>query len=41
MKTRCLALLAIGFLLGADDPKDAKKKDLDKLQGTWTATSVE
>lgn len=41
MKTRCLALLAVGLLLAADDPKDAKKKDLDKLQGTWTASGVE
>ena len=41
MKSRCLALLAIGLLLAADAPKDAKKKDLDKLQGTWTASGVE
>jgi uncharacterized protein (TIGR03067 family) len=41
MKTRCLALLVVGLLLAADAPKDAKKKDLDKLQGTWTASSVE
>ncbi|HKI31111.1 MAG TPA: TIGR03067 domain-containing protein [Gemmataceae bacterium] len=38
MKTRCLALLVIGLLLAADDPK---KKDLDKLQGTWIASSIE
>jgi uncharacterized protein (TIGR03067 family) len=41
MKARCLALLAVGLLLAADDPKDAKKKDLDRLQGTWAAASVE
>jgi uncharacterized protein (TIGR03067 family) len=40
MKTRCLAVLAVCLLLAADD-KDAKKKDLDRLQGTWTASSVE
>jgi uncharacterized protein (TIGR03067 family) len=40
MKTRWLAVLAVGLLLGAD-AKDAKKKDLDKLQGTWTATTIE
>ena len=37
MKTRCLAVLAIGLLMGADD----KKKDLDKLQGTWAAATLE
>jgi uncharacterized protein (TIGR03067 family) len=41
MKTRCLALLAVGLLLAADDPKAAGKKDLDQLQGTWTAARVE
>jgi uncharacterized protein (TIGR03067 family) len=41
MKTRCLALLAVCLTLAADDPKDAKKKALDQLQGTWTASGVE
>ncbi len=41
MKTRCLAVLAVGLLLAADDAKDAEKKDLDQLRGTWTAASVE
>jgi uncharacterized protein (TIGR03067 family) len=41
MKTRCLAVLVVGLLLAADDPKDAKKKDLELLTGTWTASSVE
>ncbi len=40
MKTRCLAVLAVGLLLAAD-AKDTKKKDLDKLQGTWTASAIE
>jgi uncharacterized protein (TIGR03067 family) len=40
MKTRCLAVLAVGLLLAAD-AKDDKKKELDKLQGTWTATTIE
>jgi uncharacterized protein (TIGR03067 family) len=40
MKTRCLIVLAVGLLLAADT-KDDKKKDLDKLQGTWIATTVE
>jgi uncharacterized protein (TIGR03067 family) len=38
MKTCCLPLLAIGLLLAADNPK---KKDLDKLQGTWAAATIE
>jgi uncharacterized protein (TIGR03067 family) len=41
MKTRCLAMLAVALLLAAADPKDAKKKDLDKLQGTWIASTIE
>ncbi len=41
MKSRCLALLVIGLLVAADDPKDTKKKELDKLQGTWTASTIE
>jgi uncharacterized protein (TIGR03067 family) len=40
MKSRCLAVLAVALLLGAD-AKDAKKKDLDKLQGTWAASTIE
>jgi uncharacterized protein (TIGR03067 family) len=40
-KSRCLALLVVGFLVAADDPKDAKKKDLDKLQGSWIAANIE
>jgi uncharacterized protein (TIGR03067 family) len=40
MKTRCLAVLAVGLLIAAD-PKDDKKKDLDKLKGTWAAKTVE
>jgi uncharacterized protein (TIGR03067 family) len=40
MKTRCLAVLAVGLLIAAD-ANDAKKKDLDKLKGTWAATTIE
>lgn len=38
---KLLAVLAIGLLLGADDKKDAAKKDLDALQGEWTLASGE
>ncbi len=41
MKTRCLIVLAASLLLAADNPKDAKKKDLDRLQGTWAPASIE
>src|SRR5262245_23871401 len=41
MKARCLALLAVVLLVAADDPKDAKKKDLERLQGTWAVASIE
>jgi uncharacterized protein (TIGR03067 family) len=41
MKTRCLTVLVIGLLLAADAPTDAQKKELDKLQGTWAATTIE
>jgi uncharacterized protein (TIGR03067 family) len=40
MKTRCLVVLVAGLLIAAD-AKDDKKKDLDKLKGTWTAKTVE
>ena len=32
--------LAILLLTAADEPKDAAKKDLAKLQGIWTPTSM-
>jgi uncharacterized protein (TIGR03067 family) len=41
MKTTALTLLAVGLLLAADDAKDARKKELDQLQGTWSATTIE
>ena len=41
MKTRCLALLADRPAPGRRHAKDAKKKDLDKLQGTWAASTIE
>ncbi len=36
-------LLALGCLIGSDDPKtsDQSKKDLEKMQGTWHATAGE
>jgi uncharacterized protein (TIGR03067 family) len=34
-------LLAVGFLVAADEPKsDANKKDLERLQGDWAAVSM-
>ena len=39
-----IALLLVAALLVpavADDKADAGKKELDKLQGTWTATTIE
>ena len=40
---RCLVMvLTVGFLVGADSPKkEAIKKELARLQGTWVAISVE
>src|SRR5262245_60225536 len=35
MKRTLLAVLAIGWLVAADDAKDDAKKDLDALQGAW------
>ena len=41
MKRRAVLALAIGFLLGADPPKeDVVKRDLGKLQGTWELVST-
>lgn len=34
-----LALLALTVLPAAESPKDAAKKDLDRLQGEWTMVS--
>ncbi len=41
MQTRSLSVLFVGLLVAADNPKDAKQADLKKLQGTWTATTIE
>jgi hypothetical protein len=38
MKLHALVLVGAALLLAADTPKeDAAKKELQKLQGTWTA----
>lgn len=39
MKARML-LLGIVFLLGADDAKNAAKKEIAKLEGTWVPKSL-
>jgi uncharacterized protein (TIGR03067 family) len=42
MKRKLPLLLAVGLLLAADAPKDDPgKKELDKIQGTWTTSSIE
>ena len=42
MRLHALLVLLVGFLIAADDPKDAAaKKDLAKLQGTWVLVSAE
>ncbi len=41
MRLHALLLLSVGFLVAADDAKDAAKVDQDKLQGTWAMVSVE
>jgi uncharacterized protein (TIGR03067 family) len=38
--TLWLAMAAVS-LIGADDPKDAAKKELDKFRGTWQFVSLE
>ena len=38
MHTKLLALLAVGFLLGADAKEDAAK-EMKKLAGTWKVTA--
>jgi uncharacterized protein (TIGR03067 family) len=40
MKASLLLLLTAVPLLGADAAKEAVKKDLDKLQGTWVPVSL-
>jgi uncharacterized protein (TIGR03067 family) len=37
---KLVTLTAVCLLLGADDPQDAVKKDLMKLQGEWSMVSV-
>ena len=42
MKWRALFVLAVGFLVAADKPKDdAVKKEMKKLEGTWKVVSLE
>jgi uncharacterized protein (TIGR03067 family) len=41
MKPRCLLLLAVVFLLAADDVKDQVKKELARFEGTWKIVSLE
>jgi uncharacterized protein (TIGR03067 family) len=40
MRTCALLLLSAGLAGAADQADDAVKKDVAKLQGTWTATSL-
>ncbi len=40
MKLRCLLMLVVVVLLGADEKAPELKGDLKKLQGVWKATSV-
>jgi uncharacterized protein (TIGR03067 family) len=41
MSTKALPVFALALLIAADDPKGAAKKELDKLQGTWTTVSLQ
>jgi uncharacterized protein (TIGR03067 family) len=42
MRLHAFLVLASGFLIATDDPKDdAAKKELGKLKGTWTLVSAE
>ncbi len=41
MKARLLMVVAVGLLMAADAPQEeAAKKDLEKLQGTWSLVSA-
>jgi uncharacterized protein (TIGR03067 family) len=42
MRVHTLLLVVVGLLIAADKPKkDDAKKELNKLQGTWTIVAVE
>ena len=41
MRARLLIALGAALLVAADKPKDAAKKDLEKLQGTWVMAGLE
>src|SRR5437764_12225777 len=40
MKLRALLLVSVVLVLAADDAKDADKKELARLDGTWTTDSL-
>jgi uncharacterized protein (TIGR03067 family) len=40
MKTKAVLILVAVIAIAADDPKEAVKKELDKIQGSWTAESI-
>jgi uncharacterized protein (TIGR03067 family) len=40
MRAKLLLALVVGLLVAADEPKDAGKKDLQKLEGAWKAASL-
>ena len=41
MKPQLLLVLATGFLLAADDAETPGKKELEKLEGTWTTAALQ
>lgn len=41
MRTKLFAVLVIGLLLAADDPKKTGQDQLTKLRGTWAVTAME
>src|SRR5689334_18846754 len=40
MTAKAGLILVAALIIAADDPKAAVKKDLDKIQGSWTAESI-
>lgn len=41
MRWQLLLVFALGLLVAADDPKDAVKKELKSIEGTWRVTGFE
>ena len=41
MKLRVVLIAAASVLLATDDPKDAAKKEMEKLQGKWVRVAGE